>query len=148
MNPLAFFPSIRLSLALFALATLCCAIGCSKGPPVYRVKGTVKYQGKPLTTGVVAFHHTDQKSPLVKGDIGSDGTFQLTTKRPNDGAAPGEYHVTVTSMTPGKGVEGTDPDYQPPKALIPLKYMRLDESPLKATVAPRDDNDIQLSLVP
>lgn len=122
--------------------------GCSKGPPVYRVKGAVKYQGKPLTTGVVAFHHTDQKSPLVKGEIGADGTFQLTTVRPNDGAAPGEYRVTVTSMTPGKGVEGVDKDYTPPKALIPLKYMRLDESPLKATVEPRDDNDIQLSLTP
>lgn len=132
---------------VFVLAALAAA-GCSKGPTVYRVKGVVKYQGKPLTTGVVAFHHTDQKSPLVKGDIGADGTFQLTTVRPNDGAAPGEYRVTVTSMKPGKGVEGVDKDYTPPKALIPLKYMRLDESPLKATVEPRDDNDIQLSLTP
>src|SRR4051794_38548947 len=93
--------------------------GCSKRAPVFWVKGVVKYQGKPLTTGVVAFHHTDQKSPLVKGEIGADGTFQLTTARPNDGAAPGEYRVTVTSMTPGKGVEGVDKDYSPPKALIP-----------------------------
>ena len=122
--------------------------GCSKGPPVYPVKGVVKYQGKPLTTGVVAFHHTDAKSPLVKGEIGADGTFHLTTQRPKDGAAPGEYRVTVTSMTPGKGVEGIDKDYRPPQALIPLRYMRLDESPLKATVEPRADNDIQLSLTP
>jgi|EndMetStandDraft_3_1072993.scaffolds.fasta_scaffold131365_1 hypothetical protein len=133
------------------LAVLACLISiasCSKGPPIYQVKGTVKYQGKPLTTGIVAFHHTDQKSPLVKGEIGPDGTFRLATKRPNDGAAPGEYRVTVTSMTPGHGVEGIDKDYRPPQPLIPLKYMRLDESPLKATVEPRDDNDIQIALTP
>src|SRR5262245_32160157 len=135
------------SVGVIVIATLAVG-GCSKGPSVYRVKGIVKYQGKPLTTGKVAFHHTDQKSPLVKGDIGADGTFQLTTSRPNDGAAPGDYRVTVTSMTPGKGIEGVDKDYRPPQALIPLKYMRLDESPLKATVEPRDDNDIQLSLTP
>jgi hypothetical protein len=138
----------QLSYAFIALVVFGHIAGCSQGPTVYRVKGKVTYQGKALTTGVVAFHHTDQKSPLVKGEIGPDGTFQLSTRRPGDGAAPGEYRVTVTSMTPGKGVEGIDKDYRPPQPLIPLKYMRLDESPLKATVEARDDNDIQLSLTP
>jgi hypothetical protein len=132
---------------LVMIASLALA-GCSQAPPVYKVSGSVNYRGKPLTTGVVAFHHTDGRSPLVKGDIAADGTFQLTTHRPGDGAAPGEYRVTVTSMTPGKGVEGIDKDYQPPQPLIPLKYMRLDETPLTARVQAQDANVIHLDLTP
>src|SRR5262245_21688896 len=133
-----------LLIALFvALST-----GCTKTPSVYKVTGKVTYRSKPLAIGKIAFHHTDAKSPLVLGEIGADGTFQLTTHRPGDGAAPGEYLVTVTSMTPGQGVEGLDKDYRPPKALIPLKYMRLDETPLKATVEPKDDNVINITLAP
>jgi hypothetical protein len=134
-------------LAAYVLA-LAIVAGCDRSPPIYKVSGTVAYQGKTLSTGVVAFHHTDAKSPLVKGEIGPDGTFQLTTRRPGDGAAPGDYQVTVTSMTPGQGVEGIDKDYRPPRPLIPLKYMRLDETPLKATVEPRNDNVINLTLIP
>jgi hypothetical protein len=134
-----------LCLALLALAA---AVGCAKSPPLYKVSGKATYKGKTLTTGVVGFHHTDAKSPLVTGQIGEDGAFQLTTKRPGDGAAPGEYMVTVTSMLPGHGVEGMDKDYRPPQPLIPLKYMRLDETPLRATVEPRNDNVVNLTLTP
>ncbi len=132
-----------LAMAVFAIA-LC---GCSKAPTTFKVNGKVTYQGKPLNTGTVAFHHTDGKSPLVKGEISTDGTFNLTTKRPGDGAVPGEYAVTVSSMTAGQGVEGIDKDYRPPKPLIPLKYMRLDETPLKATVQSQD-NVINFALTP
>ncbi len=128
-----------------ALAVLA---SCAKPPPLFKVSGKAVYKGKPLTTGVVGFHHTDAKSPLVTGQIGEDGTFELTTKRPGDGAAPGEYTVTVTSMLPGHGVEGMDKDYRPPQPLIPLKFMRLDETPLRATVEPRNDNVVNLTLVP
>ena len=132
---------------LFGLCFVAAIAGCSKSPPVYKVTGKASFRGQPLSTGMVAFHHTDAKSPMVTGEIRSDGSFELTTKRPGDGALPGDYRVTVTSMLPGKGVEGIDKDYQPPKPLIPLKYMRLDETPLKATVEPKD-NVIDLSLSP
>ena len=51
-------------------------------------------------------------------------------------------------MIPARGVEWQDKDYRPAKPLIPLKYMRLDETPLTATVRPSDDNVIPLSLAP
>jgi hypothetical protein len=132
---------------VFVFALLA-GLGCGKAVTTYKVKGTVTYKEKALTTGVVAFHHTDAKSPLVTGDIHPDGTFELTTIKPGDGDAAGEYRVTVTSMTPGHGVEGVDQDYRPPQPLIPLKYMRLVETPLTATVKPQDDNVIMLSLTP
>ena len=70
------------------------------------------------------------------------------TYKPGDGAEPGEYTVTVTSMTESRGVEGVDKDYRSPQPLIPLKYMRLAETPLKVTIEPRHDNVLSLSLTP
>lgn len=122
-------------------------LGCSSQAPLYPVSGSVAYQGKPLTTGVVAFHHKDGLSPLAKGEIQKDGSFTLETHKPGDGAVAGEYSVTVSSMIPGHGIEGQDADYRPPKPLIPIKYMRLLETPLQATVDEKE-NVINLSLTP
>lgn len=122
-------------------------VGCSARVPLYPVSGTVEYQGKPLTTGTVAFHHDDGVSPLAKGEIQADGKFTLGTYSPDDGAVPGKYTVTVTSMLPGHGVEGQDADYRPPKPLIPIKFMRLLETPLQATVEEKE-NVIKLSISP
>ncbi len=121
--------------------------GCSPKVPLYPVKGTVTYQGKSLTTGVVAFHHSDGVSPIAKGDIQADGHFSLQTFQPGDGAVAGEYSVTVSSMIPGHGIEGQDADYRPPKPLVPIKYMRLLETPLKAKVEEKE-NSITLLLAP
>jgi hypothetical protein len=136
-------PSVRTALPALAFALA----GCGPTPPAFRVTGTVTYQGQRLTTGAVAFHNLDGASPLAKGEIRPDGTFELTTHRPGDGAPAGEYKVTVTSMIPGQGVEW-EKGYVPPKPLIPLKYMRLADTPLRAAVRPQDDNVVDLSLTP
>jgi hypothetical protein len=122
-----------------------CVLGCGPGePPRYPVSGSAEFQGKPLTMGTVALHHEDGLSPMVKGEIQSDGHFTLGTHEPGDGAVAGNYTVTVTSMTPGQGTEG-DPDYRPAVPLIPIRYMRLLESPLKVKVEEKE-NVLQLSL--
>ncbi len=131
---------------LWPLALMLVA-GCGPKMALYPVSGTVEFRGKALTTGVVAFHHDDGVSPIAKGDIQSDGSFTLETFKPGDGAVAGAYTVTVTSMIPGVGIEGQDADYRPPKPLIPLKYMRLLETPLKATVEEKE-NSVKLSLTP
>jgi hypothetical protein len=117
--------------------------GCGQ-PAVrtYRVTGTVTFRGKPVPSGVVAFHNVDLVSPMAKGMIQPDGTYELTTFRPGDGAPPGECKVTVAATEPGPATETRDP-----KSLVPLKYLVLSETPLTATVRP-EDNVIDLSLVP
>ena len=128
-------------LALGALA------GCGpSGPPQYPVSGSVEFRGKPLTMGMVAIHNEDGLSPMAKGEIQPDGKFTLGTHTPDDGAVAGQYTVTVTSMTPGQGTEG-DPDYRPAKPLIPIRYMRLMESPLKVTIEEKE-NVLSLSITP
>jgi hypothetical protein len=119
--------------------------GCGSRPAVYPVKGRVTFNGQPVTTGTVAFHATDDKVPLVRGQLQADGSFELTTYRPGDGAPPGKYQVTVHAFTPGKGVEGRDADYRPPRPLVPLPYTRLDQTPLTGVVEP-GENRIDLVL--
>jgi hypothetical protein len=120
------------------------AAGCASRPAVYAVKGRVTFNGRAVTTGTVVFHALDDKLPLVRGEI-REGSFELTTYRPGDGAPAGKYQVTVHAFRPGKGVEGWDADYQPPRPLVPLKYTRLDQTPLAETVEPRE-NRLDLAL--
>jgi hypothetical protein len=113
--------------------------GCASRPAVYPVKGRVTFNGRAVSTGTVVFHALDDKLPLLRGEIRADGSFELTTYRPGDGAPGGKYQVTVHAFTPGKGVEGRDADYQPPRPLVPLKYTRLDQTPLAETVGPGEN---------
>jgi len=130
-----------------SVALLLFIAGCGSKVALYPVVGTVEFRGQTLNTGVIAFHHDDGVLPIAKGDIQSDGSFILETFTAGDGAVAGTYAVTITAMIPGHGVEGQDADYRPPKPLIPIKYMRLLETPVKATVE-KKENVIKISLTP
>ncbi len=123
-------------LILAGPACLCLAtFGCgSSGPEMARVRGTVTYQGKPMTKGTITFVSPDEKRPNATSAIGADGSFDLQTVEPGDGAQVGDYVVTVSGV-------GTDEilDYIPKtpvenKSPIPLKYQSADTSGLKQTV--------------
>ena len=82
---------MRTSLAkLVALAALlvgpCWGCGSSSGTlaPLITVKGKVTYKGQPVTKGVVEFEPEGYGRP-AKGQLQSDGTFELTTFKPRDG---------------------------------------------------------------
>jgi hypothetical protein len=133
--------------SLLGLTVAIAGCGCASQVPTHKVSGQVTFKGKPLTTGVVVFHHADDRMPMAKGDIQSDGSFALSTYRPGDGAAAGSYQVTVHAFTPGHGVEGQDADYRPPQPIVPVKYTRIDQTTLTATVEPRE-NVINLDVKP
>lgn len=91
------------------LILLFCAVltsGCGSGGPVtIPVRGTVKYNGQPLTNGTVVFSPANQgEGRVAQAEIGADGTFALSTFRPGDGAIAGTYAVSVTST-----IKGTEP---------------------------------------
>jgi hypothetical protein len=115
--------------------------GCERPVPVHKVRGTVAFQGKPLGTGTVVFHPTGAAAPPVKCDVRSDGSFELSVPA-------GDYKVTAAATVPAHGVEGVDRDYRPAALQTPARYIRLDETPLTATVQPHDDNAVSLSLTP
>jgi hypothetical protein len=62
----------------------------------YPVKGKVLLaDGTPLTKGWVYFHRQENPPIRVAGEIGPDGSFELTTRTPGDGAPAGRYGVQI-----------------------------------------------------
>jgi hypothetical protein len=113
---------------------------CTGGPRTYPVKGTVRYDGKPVPKGTILFTPV-QGGPTATGQINEDGTYRLTTYKPGDGASLGEYRVVIMAMEPMQGEPPTSP---PP--IIPDKYSSLALSDLKANVQ-EGDNVFDFTLV-
>jgi hypothetical protein len=109
-------------LAAIILAT-CWGCGSREGPYVgttVPVKGKVTYKGKPLTQGEIVFE-PDSAGREAHGNIQSDGTFELTTFNPGDGAVPGTHRIAVTGTSK--------------KDAVPSKYQNVSSSKTKVEVA-------------
>jgi hypothetical protein len=87
-------------------------IGC--GSKLYPTRGTVTYaDGSPVTEGTVVFESKDQEKPITaRGEIRSDGSFELGTYKPGDGALPGKYQALVTPKFDPNAVD--KPSKKPP----------------------------------
>ncbi|HZY90490.1 MAG TPA: hypothetical protein VFE78_37050 [Gemmataceae bacterium] len=99
-------PSLRLSRTVaVALALLLGAGGC--GPKLYPVRGKVSLgDGKPVTEGMVVFERKGEEKPVTaRGEIQPDGSFQLSTHRPGDGAPAGTYRVLVAPRSDPNAVD-------------------------------------------
>ena len=94
-------------------------------------------KGQPLTQGNITFVPTDAKRSNATSLITSEGTYDLQTNEPGDGAEPGDYQVVVTDVANSEIL-----DYIPKKksdvskhvAKISPKYASADGSGLKAKV--------------
>jgi len=114
---------------------LLAAAGCGSGEslPLGTVEGQVTYQGKPLDHGRVVF--TPDKGttgPQAVGQIQSDGSFSMETGD-RAGAPLGTHVVTVHCRREPTPEEAKD-IYFVPEALIPEKYFKEDQSPLRFEV--------------
>jgi len=93
-----------------ALAALVLA-GCSGREPTYPVTGKVVYQddGTPAAAGVyVVFESTKDPYPRAMGKINADGTFTLSTDRPDNGAIQGEHRICIQpTSADGAGMDLT-----------------------------------------
>ncbi len=79
-----------------AIGTLTLLSGCSDSG-LTPVRGKVTFDGKPLPTGSIRFFPAEGGRPAV-GQIATDGTYELSTTEPGDGAKPGQYKVAVESI--------------------------------------------------
>jgi hypothetical protein len=90
-------------LKLAALATLLVGAcwGCGSGsatlPSLIPVKGKVTYKGQPVTKGVIQFEPDGYGRP-ARGQLQSDGTFELTTLKPGDGVVAGEHRISIVEL--------------------------------------------------
>jgi hypothetical protein len=131
------------------------AWGCADDglPKRYPVRGEVTYNGTPLSHGNIHFLPRGGNGRAASGTI-RDGSYDLTTLTPRDGAIPGAYRVTVTAVertdestkilarTPGAPAGYDAPYFGPPsgpqlarankiaKRLVPDKYNNRIDFPL------------------
>lgn len=155
-------------LLLISLCMLLCGCSGRSGEdrkPVYKVTGTVKLGGAPVTGASVTFVSKD-KQPVAYGRTNDTGAFELMTYDPGDGAAAGMYAVLVTKYL-GKAANasninaahGADPtknydsvsghDAKVPQTtdnVISAQYADVATTPLTATVKADGENKFDLEL--
>jgi hypothetical protein len=113
--------------------------GCSGGdggkmspPPLGKVQGTIKLDGKPLANARVEF--IPQQARASSGMTDASGVYTLNFDEAHKGAAVGEHIVRIfTKIAAGAGQES-----------VPAKYN--EKSELKATVKKEGDNSINFEL--
>jgi hypothetical protein len=121
-------PSYR---RLALLATLSALAGCapSKHPVVGKIVWTDGTPAKELAGGLVVFEST-QAPFCARGEIKEDGSFRLSTDRPEDGVAPGLYRVLLNQPRP-------DDDIRPrPPLPMDTRFEAFATSGLTCTVQP------------
>lgn len=117
-------PSVHVTFALL-LAGLLTASGCgskhSDRLAVFPVSGQVTWNGQPLANALVVLHPQgvqDPRSMAARAQTDPHGNFRVTTYEAGDGAAAGDYAVTVAYhrlINAGGG-------YEPGPNVLPSKY--------------------------
>jgi len=101
---------------------------------VHPVKGKVIMDGQPLANAAIVLHRVgNSKLPAnlhPRGKASSDGTFQLETFDPADGAPDGDFVATVflTEETEVDGEKQAGPN------VLPTVYSKPETSPLKLKI--------------
>jgi hypothetical protein len=93
-------PKVRARLRLVVVAGLLLVVGCSPGERVYEVHGRITIDSQPITPdvlshGFVSFQTESTEGRDAVGAIQQDGTYRLTTNKPDDGAVVGKYKVYI-----------------------------------------------------
>lgn len=124
---------------LIAVPAVLVLAGCSDKNKRFTVQGSVSYQGKPLSAGLVRLYMAEDRKASAK--IQSDGSFTVTD------VLPGEAKVTVEPedpaekmrrmMSPEGGPQGAAPKPAPPPTVsLPAKYQDVTTTDLIFTLEP------------
>jgi hypothetical protein len=107
--------------------------GC--GNDIHPVEGKVVWKGGALAKELEGSHvvfELPEKKTSARGIIQADGTFRLSTHKPNDGAPSGEHKVLILEDRKNANAEGT----LLAPALLDPRFADLKTSGLTATVKP------------
>lgn len=132
-------------------------LGGESGPPLPEtvpVKGVISMDGEPLTNAQILFHPVGTTTgPGSHGGSDENGNFELKTGSGTsvvEGAAPGEYKVTVSRMVGPDGNPITRDPEKPPamqmgRESLPIQYTGVDRTPLKVTI-PEGGGEVKLEV--
>jgi hypothetical protein len=126
----------HLSWFLGLTAALMVAVGCSSGPRMYKVTGTVTLDGKPLPEGEILFVPDDPKYGPDPGKI-KDGRFEFKAK-----AGKKRVEISASRILPG-GARGAGGE-PVPEEYLPDRYNV--HSILTAEVTPNGPNHFAFEL--
>jgi hypothetical protein len=130
-------------------------------PPVFKVRGKVTMQGKPVPNADVTFIHKESNRASF-GKTNAEGEYKLTTFNANDGAVEGKHDVSVVDIPPAPETPAIadveSADYQPPKigqdtmpvakSRLPQRYADPSTSGLFGVVNADGENVVDLELTP
>jgi len=131
--PAVFRFALAGQVVLFVLAI---SLGCSQSDriPVHPVEGQLTWNGQPLPNAFVVLHPQDKSNPKLlpaRAQTDASGKFQLSTYDQADGAAAGEYKVTVEYYRPIQNGNGLEPGPN----VLPAKLARPETSEINVRVA-------------
>lgn len=132
------------------LLCICAVVGCggSDAPKLVPVTGIVTFKKQPIGKINVLFVPADGTGMLAEGTTKADGTFQLQTREPEDGAMEGNYKVSfkfVSDVIPD--MPGFAGAVKPEPSPIPAKYADENRSGVTATVSSdASKNEFQFNL--
>lgn len=129
----AIAPSYRFT-AIISISMML-LVGCQKSdkPKLVPAEGKVLYNGEPLGFGTVAFQ--PPRGQPARGMIRPDGTFTLSTYRPEDGVPLGHHKVRIICYSsPDQPASELVGEPSLGQLLIPRKYTFFDQSGLTAEV--------------
>lgn len=102
--------------------------GCGS-KKLHSTTGTVLLDGQPLEEALVQFHPEGTEGQPAQARSKSDGGFRLFTGK-EEGAAAGEYRVTVVQFNKAKGKQSILPQrYSSPKT-TPFRFTIPSASPI------------------
>ncbi len=136
MMNIQFFP-LAAACSLVAIATLGCSQPDDGKVARVPVQGTVLVKGAPAAGARIVFYPKDDSlkgagMPTPGGTTEEDGTFQLTSFEPGDGAPVGDYKVTIVWRE--EIPEGESLDTFQPKDRLSGRYASAEKSGLEITV--------------
>lgn len=119
-----------------AVVVLVGIAGCGQSDrvQVHPVEGQLNWNGQPLAGAFVVLHpvaKSDARVLPARAQTDATGKFQVTTYEQADGAAKGEYLMTVEYFRPVKNGSG----FEPGPNVMPPKVSRPDLTDIKVRVA-------------
>jgi len=138
------------STAVICLFVMGCA-GGDQNPPTSPVTGKVTYQGEAVEGATIQLLPSGSEGKLANAISKADGTYELSTFEPGDGAMAGPYKVTVRKIVSvQQGVQQSGENAGEPafvnKDRLPRKYRSQESTPLEFTVKADGENTFALEL--
>jgi len=122
--------------------------GCSEKPVwevAYQASGSLSFRGKPVANADIVLFPEDSTWPETvrpRARTKEDGTFEVWTWEPGDGAPAGVYKVTLVHTEAGfsKGAVVAKPND------LPAKYGRAESTDVRVTISPGENRLPAISL--